>query len=73
MPKKNAQIEIESGYITIGKQFIEFSLRHKRIPSTAVMLAEDDILTIYKTYIQIYLQLLVTLAKNVSNGAKMIL
>ena len=66
MSKKKTQIEIKARYIAIGKQFVGFSLRQKRIPSLPVMLAEDDTLTIYKTYIKIYLRLLVTIAKSVS-------
>ena len=66
MSKKNAQIEIEARYITVAKQFVGFSLRQERISSTAVVLVEDDTQTLYKTYIQIYLQLLVTLTENVS-------
>ena len=66
MSKKKAQIEKKAVYIVIGKAFVEFNLRQRRISSTAVMLEEDDTLTIYKNYMEIYLQHLVTLAKNVS-------
>ena len=45
--KKKAEIEIKAAYIVIGKQFVRFTLRQKRISSTAVMLAENT-LTIYK-------------------------
>ena len=45
---------------------VGFSLRQKKISSTVVMLVEDDTLTIYKTYIQIYHQLLITLAEDIS-------
>ena len=44
--EKNAQIEIEARYITVGKQFVGFSLRQERISSTAVVVAEDDTQTI---------------------------
>lgn len=53
MSQKKAQIEIKAGYIATGKQFVGFSLRQKRISSTATIVAEM-ILTIYKTYTQIY-------------------
>ena len=66
MSKTKAQIEIKAGYITIGKQFVGFSLMQKRMSSTAVMLVFDDALTIYKKYTRIYPQLLVTLAENIS-------
>lgn len=50
----------KAGYIiAIAKQFDGFGLRQKDI-SIAVMLAEGDTLTIYKTYIQICHQLLIT-------------
>lgn len=65
MSKKKAQIEIKAEYIAIGKQFVGLSLRQKMISSTAAMLAENDTLTIYKTYIEIYLQILVILTENV--------
>ena len=65
MSKKKAQIEIKAEYITIGEQFVRFNLQQKRISSTAVIMMEDDSLTIYKAYIQIYLQFPVTLAENV--------
>ena len=47
MSKKKGQTEIEAEYIAIGKQFIGFSLRQKRILSTSVKLAEDDILELF--------------------------
>ena len=51
------------GYIAIDKQFDGFNLKQKRISSTAVMLGEWEILTIYKTYIKTYQKLLVTYQK----------
>ena len=42
MSQKKAQIEIKAGYIATGKQFVGFSLRQKRISSTATIVAEND-------------------------------
>ena len=42
MSRKKTQIEIKAGYIIIGKQFVGFNFRQKKISSTAVMLAVDN-------------------------------
>ena len=42
MSRKKTQIEIKAGYIIIGKQFVGFNFRQKKISLTAVMLAVDN-------------------------------
>ena len=42
MSRKKTQIEIKARYIIIGKQFVGFKFRQKKISSTEVMLAVDN-------------------------------
>ena len=66
MSQKKAQIEIKAGYIATGKQFVGFSLRQKRISSTATIVAEDDPYYLQNLYTNLFFQVLVTLAENAS-------